>query len=336
MNCIVLALLLSATVAQAELPAQPCEALLRAFTPQILTVSTWNLNFLNRKYNLGPFELIHVQEPLYTERAERLGAWLYAFLNSPQAPSVLMMQEIWPERENQTLTRIAHELNYQVVETRSDWQYRHGLQMLIKRSLGHIEETGFVEFPKTRNNPRFEWAGRVKRGALYAKVELPDGQKVWIGTTHLTPFARFVEARANQVDVLHEYLRDLSPEIDHVIIGGDFNIASEFSGDDELKNGQWLYSHLAQTTGLRDTFRAHEPDAPGFTFNTHYPRPKLVGGPAEAEQRLDYIFAGERNEQVRLEVRNSALLFKEPLDGIYPSDHFMVQSELELSRRAKP
>ncbi|NJL24054.1 MAG: hypothetical protein HC902_01950 [Calothrix sp. SM1_5_4] len=48
---------------------------------------------------------------------------------------------------------------------------------------------------------------------------------------HLTPFAHYHHLRLAQINELKEMIAELSTDLHHVVIGGDFNIAADFSAE---------------------------------------------------------------------------------------------------------
>src|SRR2546423_12848763 len=56
-------------------------------------------------------------------------------------------------------------------------------------------------------------------------------------------------------------------------------------------------------------------------------------GVQERDRRIDYIFVRADEHGPTLEISNCNLLFDEPLDGVWASDHFGVVAELRVSGR---
>jgi hypothetical protein len=77
-------------------------------------------------------------------------------------------------------------------------------------------------------------------------------------------------------------------------------------------------------------------DGPGYTWTSDNPAARgeiapLIGQP-EYCVRIDYIFVGslEAHPDARCQVRSANQAFDQPIDGVWPSDHFGVVAELDI------
>ncbi len=295
-----------------------------AVSSQALKVSTWNMNLLNVRGWRAPF---------YKINSQRLDSVLGHYLHA-EAPDVVFLQEIWSEFDRQTVRLTAAAAEYETVESLSVPGQRHGLQILVRRgTVAEILAGGFEEFQTPR--ALFEKIGSVRRGLLWAKIRLNNGLTVLFGNTHFTAFSRYSDMRVTQIEELRRVYRELNPDVDTAVIGGDLNIAADFEEPKhfarhvgKLKSTRWLYDEFAEVTGLWDIFRSAEPQAPGYTFSS-----RLGGGP---ERRLDYLWAGELTPQARMHVLRAERKFTEAIDGVYASDHFLVQAVIDFFQIPKP
>ncbi len=260
-----------------------------------------------------------------------MGSTLLKYIAQHQ-PDILLLQEIWSAADYAKIIKIGVEAGFELAGKRNG--PNHGLQILIRKgAVKSVEAAGFSTMYKYGIVP-FEWLGWVERGLMWAKIVLSDGQRVLIGNTHLTPFTSYYEVRSRQVGMMAKIIENLSFERDHVIVGGDFNIAADFQAYSQkkftaLKQAQWPYALFASTSGLRDAYRSVHPQHAGYSFNPLFD-PKKNRVSIRADQRLDYIWAGERTRNSRLHITGAGIEFEGEHDGILPSDHFLVHATLEL------
>ena len=290
---------------------------------QRLKIATWNLDLLDRT---------GARSPNYVIRSERIQFFLADYLKREQ-PDILMLQEVWKEPDYARTIDTAAKAGYFSVGSLASGP-NHGLLMFIKPgTVAGVEASGFSPL-NGYGWVSFEWLGRIQRGLLWAKVKLSDNRSLIVTNTHLTPFVTYVGTRFKQTTAMTALLKFMSYKRDYIIAGGDFNIAADFATRSqkkylELRNAQWLYETFTKTSGLRDAYRSIEPRNPGFTFNADF-HPKYSAPEVRADKRLDYIFVGEGNDRSRVHVVDSKIEFLGKIDGLYPSDHYLLQFTLDL------
>lgn len=146
------------------------------------------------------------------------------------------------------------------------------------------------------------------RSLLCARLATPGGE-LPVYVTHLAWKADESELRQEQVRFIADHVeKDALGET--AVLAGDFNACP---GAPEV-------THLT-TTGWTDAW-AHAGDGTdGHTFDR-------ANGYArewdEPDQRLDYLFVREGS----LTPRSTRLAFADPHDGVWPSDHFGVMTDL--------
>lgn len=117
------------------------------------------------------------------------------------------------------------------------------------------------------------------------------------------------------------------------IIAGDFNAAPESASIRYLTGNQSLNG---RSTYYHDTW-AIAGSGPGYTWTEDNEAAReeiaaLVGQPGH-RRRIDYVFVGSRefHPRARCRVVSARLAFDRPSDGIWPSDHFGVIAEIEVT-----
>lgn len=115
------------------------------------------------------------------------------------------------------------------------------------------------------------------------------------------------------------------------IITGDFN----FINYDATDKTSRAYTDFVKRFNPVDTFRVKNPQSPGFTndskINTYVSK-------EDRAQRLDYIFTLPENRGVttkavnyKVEVLDSKIMFTQPVNGKFLSDHFGLTTTLRIN-----
>jgi endonuclease/exonuclease/phosphatase family metal-dependent hydrolase len=167
---------------------------------------------------------------------------------------------------------------------------------------------------------------------LAARIGVPGlGDVLFIATTSSwrlsAEAAREQQAVAlTDLDVRH---RGVLP----TIIAGDLNAAPESASIRFLTGLQSLHGRSAC---YHDAW-AVAGDGPGDTWTDANPAARqeisAVVGQSGYRRRLDYILTGSRDAHpdASCAIRSAQLVFTEAVDGVWPSDHFGVLAELDVS-----
>ena len=166
---------------------------------------------------------------------------------------------------------------------------------------------------------------------LAAVVQVPDeGEMLFIATTGVGFFdaAWAHERHAIQLTDLDARHRRELP----TIIAGDFNAGPESSMIRYLRGQQSLGGHSVWYHDVWDVAG----EGPGFTWSVDneafsYRQNRRVRQP-DYRQRIDYVFVGshEAHPNTRCSVESVSLSFAQPVDGVWPSDHFGVTVDVEV------
>jgi endonuclease/exonuclease/phosphatase family metal-dependent hydrolase len=111
----------------------------------------------------------------------------------------------------------------------------------------------------------------------------------------------------------------------HVVLAGDFTANPEAASVRFLTGRQSLQG---ESVCYRDAWEATHPGEPGETFT---PRNALLTDHDWPFRRLDYVLVrcGEHGGPT-LAIASCQLLFDEPVDGVWASDHFGVVADLVM------
>jgi endonuclease/exonuclease/phosphatase family metal-dependent hydrolase len=117
------------------------------------------------------------------------------------------------------------------------------------------------------------------------------------------------------------------------ILAGDFNAGPEAASIRYLSG---LQSLGGRSVHYHDAW-AVAGDGPGHTWTDQNEGARdeiaaLVGQPGH-RRRIDYVFVGSRDAHpgVSCRIESARLAFDQPTDGVWPSDHFGVLVELEMT-----
>jgi endonuclease/exonuclease/phosphatase family metal-dependent hydrolase len=120
------------------------------------------------------------------------------------------------------------------------------------------------------------------------------------------------------------------------IIGGDLNAEPDASSIRYLTGRQSL---AGRSTLYHDTW-AVAGDGPGWTWSVDNPNARevidqIVGQPNH-RRRIDYVLVGSWHAHpgAHCRVTSAELAFDRPVDGVWPSDHFGVVADVEISTRS--
>ena len=126
--------------------------------------------------------------------------------------------------------------------------------------------------------------------------------------------ARFVEQRLSG--------RDL-----HVILAGDFDDTPDAACIRFWTGKQSLFD---VAVAYRDAWEATRPGDPGHTFTPANPLVTAGEMALEPGRRIDYVMVRCGIHGPTLRVADCRLLFDQPVDGVWASDHFGVLAELAV------
>jgi endonuclease/exonuclease/phosphatase family metal-dependent hydrolase len=110
-----------------------------------------------------------------------------------------------------------------------------------------------------------------------------------------------------------------------VVLLGDFNAAPDTAGMRFLTGRQSL---AGVSVHYEDAWEAVHGDAPGDTFTPRNPLVRSGEMPLERGRRIDHILVRGGARGPLLDVADCRLVFTEPVDGVWASDHFGVLADL--------
>lgn len=157
------------------------------------------------------------------------------------------------------------------------------------------------------------------RTTLITSVDTPTGT-LPLFVTHLNSSWAQSSIRAEQLAATGRRVVEASGDFPPVLCG-DFNAAPDF---DEIRALSGRRDPLVEGLVLLDAWEVARPLEPGFTWDRRNPH---VLASHEPSGRIDYVFVGFPTSG-RGAMVDARLVGDEPVDGIWPSDHFGVAVDL--------
>lgn len=167
------------------------------------------------------------------------------------------------------------------------------------------------------------------RSVAFARVDAPHGP-IPVFATHLTHQLHLCSARCQQVLALVDHVARLAPiGGPPPVVLGDFNATPD---SDEIRFLRGLTTLDGRSVYFADCWGvAADGAGPGHTYDR---RNAYALRSREPSMRIDYIFVRGPDARLRGEPVSARLALDQPVDGIWPSDHFAVVAELHAAPRA--
>lgn len=252
----------------------------------------------------------------WPERRAALAAGLAAL-----EPDVIGLQEIWADADGNTADEIAAALG-------PTWRAFYGPahQLAPDRTVGNaiLTRHDFVDREAWRlPAPAGDWA----RNLVYATVRTPHGI-LPVFVTHLSWMFHHGAVRLQQLQQVRSWMKERAPiqrgeaptEQLPPVFMGDLNAVPE---SDEIR---FLTGLMADEYGhyLADCF-GWCGEGPGITWDRTNPFAALEPFPS---RRIDYVFVRGPDRWRRGLPTLARVVLRDPVNGIYPSDHYGVYAEL--------
>ena len=226
---------------------------------------------------------------------------------------VIALQEVWQDDRTNNAAVLAEELGYHYVFASS--MEREGLgfgnAILSRWPIPHSQS---VILHGAEENGE----GRL---ALFAQIDGPRGG-LSVFATHLNWKFEHSHIRQRQVADLAEFVNARRPFTYPPVVCGDFN-AEPTSGEMRMLTG--LATCPVAGLVFHDAWIAAGNAGSGFTWDNTNPYDAEV---LEPNRRIDYILAGMPQERGGGHVVGCEVVAKNPVDNVYPSDHYGVLAQL--------
>jgi endonuclease/exonuclease/phosphatase family metal-dependent hydrolase len=268
----------------------------------MVKVATWNL-----WWRYGDWQ---ARQPVITVELRALNA------------DIVGLQEVWHTREHNGAAQLAEALGYQLAFATSPapdkWQQKLGDASAgignAMLSRWPIVQTATVRLPPGE-------AADEGRIGLHARIETPHGTLPFF-TTHLNSGWAQSTIRTQQLATIGRFILEQPPGAFPPLLCGDFNADVDF---DEIRAFSGKREALVEGLALLDVWPFLHPLEPGWTWDRRNPH---VDATNEPSARIDYVFVGFPADGRTGKPIAAGLFGTEPLNGVWPSDHFGVWVEL--------
>jgi endonuclease/exonuclease/phosphatase family metal-dependent hydrolase len=170
---------------------------------------------------------------------------------------------------------------------------------------------------------------RDGRNVAFARVDTPHGL-LPVFVTHLSHEAHLGHVRCQQVRALADHVAALAP-IDELppVIAGDLNADPD---SDEMRFLRGLTPLGGTSVYFADCWllTAGLEGGPGYTYDR---RNVYALRSREPSRRIDYILVRGPDRYDRGEPIAARVALDQPVDGVWPSDHFAVVAEIWATPR---
>lgn len=237
-------------------------------------------------------------------------------------PDLMGLQEVLRLRTGSgaldQASELAEGLSYEVA-------YAEGHEVGSGLSFGNALLSRYPILAQARHElPGAEATGHA-RSVLHAVVDAPCG-KVHVFVTHLSYRLHEGSVRLEQARFIADLVRAEVP-----VRGGDYPpiLMGDLNAEpdsDEIRYLTGLATVGGQSVYFADVWRYCGSD-PGHTFD---PRNAYAAEVHEPARRIDYILVRGPDMKRRGKPLEARVIYDEPEDGVWPSDHFGVMAELSV------
>jgi endonuclease/exonuclease/phosphatase family metal-dependent hydrolase len=258
-----------------------------------LRVLTWNL-----WWRFGPWE---ARQPAIEATIAALDA------------DVIALQEVWDDGDANLAAILAERLGYHHV-------YASQLTLEGVKFGNAVLSRWPITDHEWRPLPAPEDLDE-HRTVLRADIDGPRGP-IQLFCTHLNWRFDQSHVRQEQVRAIASFVKDSPPRSFPPVVCGDFNADPE---SDEIRMLTGRTTVPEPKLVFHDAWEAGGDGSPGYTWLNVNP---YAAHDLEIDRRIDFVFAGWPKVGGRGHVLHTSVEGTEPVDGVVPSDHAAVLTEL--------
>jgi endonuclease/exonuclease/phosphatase family metal-dependent hydrolase len=259
-----------------------------------LRVVTWNL-----WWRFGPWE----------QRIPAITATLAAL-----DPDIVALQEVWDDGTRNLAAELGAALGY-------DHAYDAFLELDGVRFGNAVLARWPIVGQKARPLPAGDQVDE-QRLVLRADVDGPRGG-LQIFSTHLNWRFDHGHIRQEQVRAVTDFVADSRPERTYpAVLCGDFNAEPD---SDEIRALTGRAAVPTPKVVFHDAWDVGGDGQLGATWSNTNP---YAARALEPDRRIDYVLVGWPRRGGAGHVLDAQVVGREPVDGVWPSDHFGVMAEL--------
>jgi endonuclease/exonuclease/phosphatase family metal-dependent hydrolase len=269
----------------------------------------------------------------------RFGRWQdrrHAILHvlREERPDVLALQEVWASEQENLAGWLADELGMEWAWSRSPvqdrWHGRNGGDTSVDVGIAVLSRFPILETAE-RRLPAGDAPGDAPddgKTALHALIDAPGGPLPFFAT-HLNSGPADSGVRCLQVRELAAFVAERAPRGSYPpVVGGDFNAEPDF--DEVRLFGGYRTRGPVPGLVMIDAWRFAAPGTEGGTWDI---TDQGEDGYPYWHSRIDYLHVGLSRRGTGGRVRAVRRTGDRPVDGVWPSDHAAVVTDLDTPRR---
>ena len=272
----------------------------------------------------------------YLERKMRRLTDTLAQIRDGQGPDILIMEEVENKRVlEQWNKQYLAKFGYQTIVHIEGFDLR-GIDSAFMSKFPLVGEPKLHKIPyQGKDEEDKKWMAR-SRGILEATFQLPSGDKLTVMGVHFPSQANPTYWREQSIDFLNK-LQASVPKENLLIVGGDFNIASDEDEKEQLYNRlgkHWLVSHQIGCKGCYGTHYYHAKRSWSFLDALLF-RPDMAEENGTAKWKVIYNSIRIPNEGIyQTNAYGSPERFK-PRGPTGVSDHWPLIATLTLRDKSE-
>jgi endonuclease/exonuclease/phosphatase family metal-dependent hydrolase len=196
-----------------------------------------------------------------------------------------------------------------------------GVSIASRWPLGGVHEVDLDVTPRTADFPCV---------TLLAEVRAPGPVGRLLFANHKPSYRLDLEheRELQAVAAARTIEQRVSQRAAHVVVAGDMDATPESAS---LRFWRGLQSLDGLSVCYRNAWEHVHPGDPGHTFTPRNPLLAEGTWPLERGRRIDHVLVRCGSHGPTLEPRDCSLLFDEPVDGVWASDHFGVMADLVVA-----
>jgi endonuclease/exonuclease/phosphatase family metal-dependent hydrolase len=234
-------------------------------------------------------------------------------------PDICALQEVWEDDERSQAREIADALGY------AYQVFAPNLERDGARSGNAVVSRWPIVRHEVRPLPRAAGDARDEEGeerlVVFAEVDGPRGP-IQVYCAHLSWRDDHSAVRQAQVSEICRFVRANRPRPFPAVLCGDLN--SE-PGSDEIRMLTGYTTVPVPGVVFRDAWVAAGQDGPGYTCANDNP---FIAPLLGRNMRIDYVMVGQPKLGGVGHVLDARVVGNQPVDEMWPSDHFGVVAEL--------
>jgi endonuclease/exonuclease/phosphatase family metal-dependent hydrolase len=241
-------------------------------------------------------------------------------------PDLIAFQEVYKTKDRDTVAEILDGGFHVVHQTTGLLGDGNCAAIASRWPLTEVHELDQQLTPRTADFPVT---------TMIAELDVPDVGPLFF-VNHLPSWkAQLEHERELQTVAAARWIEERLPEQPaHVVLAGDFDAVPDAASIRFLRG---LQSLEGTSVSYRDAWETAHPREDGHTFTLRNPLMMEESDVVqERSRRIDYIFVRADEHGPTLAISSCELIFDQPVDGVWASDHVGLVADLSATPGARP